>query len=393
MAAHPLQQPYHNQLVYFVVLGNQDPQPLGNPEVRSLDVRLRVARDAGRKGEFEGRPLADTALHADVSAHHLHQTFGDCQAEAGTSVAAARGSVDLAERLEETVDPVLGNPDARIPNRDTNQMPAILGRPLNQLRLHLNGASRRELHRVAHQVGRHLAQPRGIARHALRQPVVQVQPVFQMVFLRGLTEQFETPIQTFLQVERRLLQLEPAGLDLAEIQYVVQHPPQHFTRTADQAHHGTKIFWDGLFFQHQTEPQYAVQRCADLMAHVGQELALGLRRGIGAQARSHQVFLHLLALADVECERQRVANPGNHHPSRPQQPGPPAQLRVTIGQLSRVNAAAFLERPADRSKLLTAFDPSQLQRIPADDARLRHAHQLFHRSEEHTSELQSLRHL
>ena len=97
----------------------------------AFELRLAEARIGGLRGCL-GRFGADRqvergsdtrlALHFDRSAHQLDEALRDRQAEPGAAVAAGRRGIDLAERLEEPVHPVLRDPDAGVSNRE-------LGRP------------------------------------------------------------------------------------------------------------------------------------------------------------------------------------------------------------------------------------------------------------------------
>ena len=65
-------------------------------------------------GEVENRPCL--ALDPHRPAHHLAQALADREAQTGATIAAGRRGVHLAEGLEEPVDSLLRDADARVPD-------------------------------------------------------------------------------------------------------------------------------------------------------------------------------------------------------------------------------------------------------------------------------------
>src|SRR5579862_1387436 len=119
------------------------------------------------RGEKEGRALARFAVDADMAAHLLDDSGGDCQAQAGAAIAGSGRAVRLHKRLEQAVLKLPGNAD-----------PAILDRkPYNNVvraRLHAAGIhphvpASGKLDGVGDQVVEHLAQMAGVSAYALWQ--------------------------------------------------------------------------------------------------------------------------------------------------------------------------------------------------------------------------------
>ncbi len=161
-----------------------------------------------------------------------------------------------------------------------------------EARPHLDLARLGELDRVREQVGEHLAQPPAIAAH--RGGDVLVDPGEQLeaavVRLRG--EHLADVLDGRAQVEVVHVELELAGLDLREVQDVVDHPEQRLAGARGGLGLLALVVAE-LGLQQQLEhPDHAVERRADLVAHVGQELGLGAR-GL------HRLAERALAIGDV----------------------------------------------------------------------------------------------
>jgi hypothetical protein len=93
-----------------------------------------------------------------------------------------------------------------------------------------------------------------------------------------------------VQVERARLQPQLAGLDLGDVQEVGDQPLQRRARVADQAHHLGLVGVQRRAGQGVDDADDAVQRRADLVADIGQEVGLGavgrLGRGLGLDQRA-----------------------------------------------------------------------------------------------------------
>ena len=124
-------------------------------------------------------------------------------------------------------------------------------------------------------------------------------------------------------IEFDVLQFEPAGLDLRQVEDVVEDGQQGLARLA---HHLQAVALHGGEFVRRHglgHAQHAVQGCADLVAHGGQEGALGPIGGLGGEA----AFLgrrpgllqgftgagELLARGVEEVRQQRQRDHRRHH--------------------------------------------------------------------------------
>jgi hypothetical protein len=106
--------------------------------------------------------------------------------------------------------------------------------------------------------------------------------------VRGLGERAEHLAHRAPQVEVHLLEVDAAGLDLREVQDVVDDLEQRAPRLVDHLGVLALLGRERRVEQQPRHPDHAVHRRADLVAHVGHELRLeprGLERGL---ARAHQ---------------------------------------------------------------------------------------------------------
>ncbi len=131
-----------------------------------------------------------------------------------------------------------------------------------------------ELDRVAQEVDQDLAQPRGVAldhgRHRGIDPAADLQPLARR--LGG--EQVDRLLHAGAQGERGGLDGELAGLDLREVQNVVEQGEQRLAAAADRLQVFALLGGERGAGEDAGHADDRVHRRADLVAHVGQELAL-----------------------------------------------------------------------------------------------------------------------
>ena len=239
----------------------------------------RAARSAKRL------PRARRAVDADARRPSCsHQLAADRQAQAGAAVApawstrrpartagtaraAARRACRCRCRAPRSAAATASPRRARPRRRPTHDL-AALG----------------ELHRVADQVEQHLAaaatgRPRsapgscgGMREHAAPGPC-------SSAFRPTTSATLSTHVA---EVERDRLHVELAGLDLREVEDVVDDAEQRFgRRRAPSARSRAAAASRPLCSARCDMPRMRVHRRADLVAHVGEELALGLVRRLG----------------------------------------------------------------------------------------------------------------
>ena len=159
----------HQQEVRRVVVDDEG----SAPRERSVPAQRgrRHVRHARLERHVERAALAGdaTALGRHGPAHQLGEPAADRESEARPAEPAAGRRVDLRERLEESIDPIGGDPDPGVADRHVERDAVPLGR-LGLLDVDGDLALVGELHRVVQQVQQDLAEPARVAYRGLRRP-------------------------------------------------------------------------------------------------------------------------------------------------------------------------------------------------------------------------------
>ena len=298
------------------VLGLQDDDaPVGGVVVHDQQAppgqaRLLAAK-AGRSlgnrwfgpdGKMEGRALSGDAFHPHGAAHHLGQSLGDGQAQAGAAVFPGRGGIHLAEGPEQDLQAILRDADARVAHGKMQGHGFFLSRLLRPLfhghrehHLALLG----ELHRVVEQVDQDLAQSRHVAENGRRDVRPDFHRQVELLFGGAGREQVDGALQTLAQVKGGVFQLHLSGFDLGEVQDVVDDRQEGIPAGADDLHKLLLRLIERGVDQQPAHADNGIHGGADLMAHGGQERALRLRGGFGRCLGFLQFHLRLLAFGDV----------------------------------------------------------------------------------------------
>ncbi len=224
----------------------------------------------------------------------------------GAAVLLGDRGVGLGERLEHALELRLGHADPGVFDRD--------GQPVAGVVAHAPGRERdlavvAELAGVGQQIHQHLAQLGLVRLHGADVGrAVNLETVAVAVDQR--THRGRDVLDQRGNVERLDEQFGAPGFDLGQIEDVVDQRQQVLAGRADLVQVGDHALVTGvlgLFDQHLAVADDRVERCPQLVAHVGQELALGAARGLGLAARAQQ-------LADVVVERhQPLALPVDVH--------------------------------------------------------------------------------
>ena len=98
-------------------------------------------------------------------------------------------------------------------------------------------------------------------------------------------------------------EVEPAGLDAREVQQVVDQAEQRLGRVLERRQVLALHAPQRRVEQQLRHADHRVHRRADLVAHVGEEVALGAARGLGRLARLLQLLRGLLLLRHVAGDR------------------------------------------------------------------------------------------
>ena len=206
----------------------------------------------------------------------------------------------LGEGLEDALDDLGGHPDPGVGDRELDELAVVrrcaVGPTPDR---HGDRAAGGELDRVADQVGEHLAQPQRVGLDPDRNVVVDAHVEAHALGGGLRCEQLAQVVDGLGERERLHVQLEPPGLDLGEVEQVVEHHPQRLGGPADGSGEAAALAVEVGGDEQLGEPEDAVDGRAQLVAHAGDELGAhleGAHRGI---PRRRQLGLGLLARRDV----------------------------------------------------------------------------------------------
>ena len=140
-----------------------------------------------------------------------------------------------------------------------------------------------ELHRVADQVDKNLAQARHVAFDPIRHAVVN--PVAEVDGLRCRTvgEQLKRLFDAGRDLESVCLQLEIAGLNLGEVENVIDHRQQRIATHADGFNIVALLGGELGVEQQARHPDHRVHGRANFMAHVSEKGGFGAVGGLGGE--------------------------------------------------------------------------------------------------------------
>ncbi|MNZ63145.1 hypothetical protein D3C78_812840 [compost metagenome] len=285
--------------------------------------------DALARGELGGEPeaaaLAGGAVDPDFAAHQPGQPAGDGEPEAGAAVLAGGGDIGLLEGLEQLLALELGDADAAVLYLEAQQIAA------DQLAQHPHpqgdGARIGELDGIAGIVEQGLAQPGDVAVEPDRGAAeidLNVEPLGASLLVHQGTD----VIQHGDEGEVVAFQHHLARVYLGEIQDVVDQGEQVLGRVVYLLQPIVLGDLLGIPLEQVGEAQDGIHGGADLVAHVGEEGALGLVGAFGAlmglrqllgaladhllqvEAVLIQLLPELLLLGDVGLHRHEVRHLG-----------------------------------------------------------------------------------
>ena len=209
---------------------------------------------------------------------------------------ADRG-IGLAEGLEQSLDAIGGDADAGVGHRKAQFAAQAIAWSGADCGAYLAG--RGELDGVRQQIDQHLTQAGHVGddlgRHARTHPVDQ----FQILGGGGGRDQVQGILKAGAQVKGRVFQFHPARFDLGKIENVVDQRQQGIAGQADGFDEILLFRIEWGIEQQAGHADYRVHRGADLVAHVGQEFALGAVGGFGDILGLLQGPCRFLALADI----------------------------------------------------------------------------------------------
>ena len=137
-----------------------------------------------------------------------------------------------------------------------------------------------ELDRIVGVVDQDLAEAKGIAIEQGVELVVDLEQQFYTLGLRLFTHQGGQILQHMVEIEFDPLQIQSAGLDLGEVEDVVDDAEQMLGRTLDLADVVELLRIEPGLQGEMGHAEDGVHGGADLVAHVGEKIALGPGRAL-----------------------------------------------------------------------------------------------------------------
>jgi hypothetical protein len=241
---------------------------------------LHVERDG------EAAAAARGACDIERAAHELHQLAADRKAEPG----ALDMQVVLPHLLEGREYPfeLLGR-DANARILDLESQPAVPDRGIVAVHAEVDHAAPRELDGVAEQVQENLAELPLIGDDRGGQSSGGLEAERQAALHGAHARDVTDVAQERVEVELCRIELELARLDLGEIQHLADQVEQVLAAALDRRHPlGTRGAEIGVALQQLCVAEDPVQRRAQLVAHVGEKLALRTARALGGVAGALQ---------------------------------------------------------------------------------------------------------
>ena len=195
---------------------------------------------------------------------------------------------------------VTGNADSRIGHGEFEPGTPFIASDFADL----NGdrTARGEFQGIRHQVGEHLLQAEGIRQIVLRRRAIPHGAHRQSLGVRTALEETLDVLQQLLRQPGPIVEFDAPRLDLRQIEQVIEDRQQAAARLEDDAAvipaAGVGHFRTG---QHLGHAEDAVERCANLVAHRREKLALGPVGRLG------RLFgLHELGDIDPEADRRTI---------------------------------------------------------------------------------------
>ena len=272
---------------------------------------LLVGVDLRRQADREGRARAEGALDPDRAAHALDEGAGDGEAEAGAAELARGRFVGLGEALEQPADLLLGQADAGVGDGEAHPVgPGLPEAPHGQNDVPVL----RELGGVADQVDQRLAQLQLVLMHRAQAGLriaLEVEAEMVALLRDERLRRGGDVLDQRRHVEALRRQGQPPGLDLGDVEHVVDEAEQVAGGGLDLAQVRQQFGLAEilqLLAEHLGIADHRRERRAQLVAHIGQELAL---REVGGFRRRAGVFdrrLGFLPRGDVDVEPDPFAD-------------------------------------------------------------------------------------
>ncbi len=150
--------------------------------------------------------------------------------------------------------------------------------PLQQVKPHHNRALLRKLDGVTGQIHQHLLQSHGIPHQTVGYGRINVNHQLQVFIGGGSGHDGGEGFHHITQPERCMTQLHFACFDFRHIQHIVQQCQQRSAGCGNHPHMIRLILIQRGITEQLSRPQYCIQRRADFVTHVRQELGFGAVR-------------------------------------------------------------------------------------------------------------------
>ena len=160
-------------------------------------------------------------------------------------------------------------------------------------------AARRELDGIVDEIDHDLPQAMVVAHDPSGHVLMDMAGQFQPLLVGADGERFHRVAQAFPEVELLALQHELFGLDLGEVEDIVDHAEQGLARIADGREELALLGRELALEDQFGHADHGVQGRANFMAHVRQEGALGPIGRFGRLFRRPQCFRDPLLRGDV----------------------------------------------------------------------------------------------
>ena len=253
-----------------------------HPQAGQQAVGPGCRRAAGQTHpEPEVAALAEGAVGPRLTAHQARQMGGDGEPQPGAAETPGGGGVGLLEGPEQPAQRLGLDADAGVDDLEAQvHLGLVLGIDAGA-QLHHAGIG--ELDRVAEVVEQHLAEAGRVAAQHVRH-VGDIDDHLDPLLGGPVGDQRADLADHLLEVEIGLVEGQAAGLDLRDVEDVVDDREQVLGRVAHLDQAGLGLDVRDAAAQQVGEPDDRVHRRADLVAHVGEEDALGAVGRIGGLA-------------------------------------------------------------------------------------------------------------
>ena len=265
--------------------------------IRHKIAQRRFIHDSLRQPDRKRRPLAIHTVHLHLPAHKANQAMRQGQPQTGSLHIAVLLLIQPHKILEQILHILVLDADAGIrhPDLQRHRRPAaqqLLGcrhfRPARQSQRHT--ALLRILHRIVQDIDDDLAHPRRIAINPPRQALLRMQLESQPLLLRLDLHHIHDIRQHIPQIIFRRHDIHLAGLDLGKVQHIIDERQQRLARAIDILRILAHIRVLALAQDHLIHAHDRIDWRADLMAHIRQEITLGLIRLIRQPLRLAQLI-------------------------------------------------------------------------------------------------------